>query len=455
MTEEVILKLKEKHPVVKDIFDLKETTWINENKLDFNKAISACKLSLEDVIDASDRLKRFADFFKVAFPETSVTDGILESPIKELPSMKKVLEKEKGICIPGKLWAKLDNNLPISGSIKARGGIYEVLYIAEKIALEKKLITKDTPYKIFNSEKMKSVFSDYSIAVGSTGNLGLSIGIISAKLGFKVTVHMSSDAKAWKKDLLRSIGVTVKEYDSDYSVAVKQGRKEAENDKYCHFIDDENSKTLFLGYSVAGLRLKNQLKENGIEVNKEHPLFVYLPCGVGGGPGGAAFGLKLIFGDNVHCFFAEPTHSACMMLGMATGLHNNISVQDLGIDNKTAADGLAVGRASGFVGKLMTPFISGCYSLEDSRMYRMLAQISDSENLKLEPSALAGVYGITLFSTDDNFLSYLKNMDISKENMKNANHIAWLTGGGMVPENEMENYYKTGKTYEYIKASRK
>lgn len=420
--------------VIDDLKMSKETFWTNPNYTDFARASERCELSFEDIIDASKRWQRFSSYFKVAFPETSKTDGILESEIKEIPFMKKALEKEFDNTISGKIYLKMDSHLPISGSIKARGGVYEVLKFAEDIAIQNGLLSYTDDYSIFNSEEFRELFSKYSISVGSTGNLGLSIGIMSAKLGFKVTVHMSADARTWKKDMLRSKGVCVKEYESDYSTAVSEGRIAAKDDPFCHFVDDENSRTLFLGYSVAALRLKKQLLENNIIVDNEHPLFVYLPCGVGGGPGGVAFGLKQVFGDNVHCFFAEPTNACCMILGLATGEHNNISVQDIGLDGKTNADGLAVGRASGFVGKLMEPFMAGCYTITDTRMYRFLSLLADNENIYLEPSALAGMYGPVLIQKSSEF-----KVD------EKSTHIVWATGGNMVPKEVMKQYYKRGK----------
>src|SRR5699024_11835636 len=76
-----------------------------------------------------------------------------------------------------------------------------------------------------------------------------------------------------------------------------------------------------------------------------------------------------------------------------TGLHDQISVQDIGIDNLTAADGLAVGRASGFVGRAMERLLDGFYTLSDQTMYDMLGWLAQEEGIRLEPSALAGMAG--------------------------------------------------------------
>lgn len=307
------------YPLVKDLVALKETTWFNPGTTSLAEGLPYVGLTEQDVQDAHARLSRFAPYLAKAFPETAATGGIIESELVAIPAMQKRLEKEYQQPISGQLLLKKDSHLPISGSIKARGGIYEVLAHAEKLALEAGLLTLDDDYSKLLSPEFKQFFSQYSIAVGSTGNLGLSIGIMSARIGFKVTVHMSADARAWKKAKLRSHGVTVVEYEQDYGVAVEEGRKAAQSDPNCFFIDDENSRTLFLGYSVAGQRLKAQFAQQGRIVDADNPLFVYLPCGVGGGPGGVAFGLKLAFGDHVHCFFAEPTHSPCMLLGVHTG----------------------------------------------------------------------------------------------------------------------------------------
>ena len=406
---------------------MQEVCWRNDGKKPMAE-IGDQALTMADVKDAEARLARFAPYLMAAFPETVATKGIVESPLRAATAM----QRELGVK---NLLLKLDSHLPISGSIKARGGVYEVLKTAETIALESGLLQLTDDYSVLAQPQFRELFGKYAIAVGSTGNLGLSIGIMSAKLGFRVTVHMSADARQWKKDLLRSHGVTVVEYESDYSEAVKQGRLMAEQDPMCHFVDDENSKTLFLGYSVAALRLQKQLEEMGIEVDEQHPLNVYLPCGVGGGPGGVAFGLRLVYGDAVRCFFAEPTGAPCMILGMSTGLHDGISCADIGLSGATCADGLAVGRASGFVGKFMEPHMAGCFTVTDERMYRYLHQLADSEGIFLEPSALAGMHGPVLVQQDSAFAPFADA----------ATHIVWATGGSMVPQVEMDKYYALGK----------
>ena len=53
-----------------------------------------------------------------------------------------------------------------------------------------------------------------------------------------------------------------------------------------HFVDDETSRSLFLGYSTSAFALLNQLNSLGATLDEDHPLVVHFPCGVGGAPAG-------------------------------------------------------------------------------------------------------------------------------------------------------------------------
>lgn len=426
-------------PAVKSASKLEETFWLNPKKcVKENWNIKA--VTTDDIADAEKRLQRFAPYLETVFPELKATKGIIESELREIPTMKAFLNSHYHADIEGSLLLKMDSDLPISGSVKARGGIYEVLKHAEELAINEGLLKESDNYAKLAEPQFKKFFSQYKVQVGSTGNLGMSIGIMSAKVGFTVIVHMSADAKQWKKDLLRSRGVTVIEYKDNYCAAVEQGRKNSDADPMSYFVDDENSKDLFLGYSVAGGRLQRQLQDMNITVDAEHPLFVYIPCGIGGAPGGVTYGLKEIFGDHVHCFFTEPTHACCMLLGMATGLHDGISVEDLGIDGRTEADGLAVGRPSAFVGRVVEPLLSGIATIQDNLLYDLMRGLLDSEQIFIEPSSCAS---FATFLQSDVLKQYIRKAGLEGV-MHQATHIAWATGGSMVPEDVRQAYLKMG-----------
>ena len=432
-------KYRETIPAVADAVQLKETFLLNgRQRTGGHKEIQ--EVNPEQIQDASQRLLRFAPYLKTVFPELEKTGGIIESELRAIPAMQTWLEQTYGSKIEGRLMLKMDSDLPVSGSVKARGGIYEVLKHAEDLALEAGMLKLSDDYSILARKEFQEFFGRYTIQVGSTGNLGMSIGIMSAKLGFCVIVHMSADAKQWKKDLLRSRGVKVIEYADDYCAAVEEGRKNSDADPMSYFVDDENSQALFMGYSVAGERLRTQLEQQQIPVDEDHPLFLYIPCGIGGAPGGITYGVKQIFGDHVHCFFTEPTHACCMMLGMATGLHDRVSVKDFGIDGRTDADGLAVGRPSAFVGRVVEPVLSGIATIRDERLYDLMRGLLHEEHIFIEPSFCAAFAALI---QGEVMKKYIESRGLN-DKMGQATHIAWATGGSMVPEEMKKIYRETG-----------
>lgn len=428
--------------VLKEISEQKETLWINDRYLPFAATDGLCQLvvSDDDIADAEERLARFAPFIKKCFPETEETNGMIESPLKAIPHMQEAIAAQDGRAISGNLFLKMDSHLAVAGSVKARGGIYEVLKHAEDLAIAAGRLKTTDNYEILCSNEMREFFHQYTVQVGSTGNLGLSIGISSAAIGFKVIVHMSADARQWKKDLLRSKGVTVVEYADDYSKAVAEGRKLSDADPMSYFVDDEKSVNLFLGYAVAASRLQHQFEEQGIVVDEQHPLIVYIPAGVGGAPGGVAYGLKRVFKDNVHCFFAEPTLCPSVLLGFATGLYEQVNVHDFGIDGITEADGLACASPSGFVTRIDSNLVSGDFTIADARLYDYMRMLHDTENILIEPSSCAAFIGPARLESYAAGKEYLTEHGVTADLLANATQICWATGGRLVPD-EIWNEY--------------
>ncbi|NML30271.1 D-serine ammonia-lyase [Paraburkholderia antibiotica] len=414
---ELLAELKAKEPLL----------WLNP-KLGW--ALPAGAPSAAELAEGAARLQRCEPLMAMLFAELSGTGGRIESDLVAADALQAEVDPLRQ---QGAWYLKRDDALAVAGSIKARGGFHEVLSLAESIALEAGLLTPDGDRRLLASACARELFATHTVAVGSTGNLGLSIGVLSAALGFDAVVHMSTDAKAWKKDRLRARGVRVIEHEGDYASAVAAGRTQALTTPRCHFVDDEHSRALFVGYAAGARYLAQQLERAGRKVDAAHPLFVYLPCGVGGAPGGLTYGLKSLFGAHVHCFFAEPVASACMLLQLASGSDQPLSVYDIGLDNRTEADGLAVGQASPFVSPLMASQLSGVFTVRDEQLYLDLLRVKQTMGIELEPSAAAGVGGPEWLTGSSGGRAYLRAHEIDPAN---ATHVIWTTGGSLVPPEE-------------------
>lgn len=394
-----------------------------------------------DQRQAEARFARCAGLLQAVFPELQATAGQLISPLVPIPKLRDALQVTRAA---GHWMLKRDDALPVAGSIKARGGFHEVLSLVERIGLEAGLLTESTDRRVLAEPAARAVLGRHTLAVGSTGNLGLGIGMISAGLGLQAVVHMSADAKEWKKQRLRDRGIQVVEHQGDYAAAVAAGRAIADADPMVHFVDDEHSEALFLGYAAAARELVDQLQAAGRVVDAKHPLFVYLPCGVGGAPGGVLYGLKRLLGAHVHGFFVEPTASPCMLVQLACGLQRPVSVYDIGLDNRTEADGLAVGLASPLVAPLMQSLLSGIFTVDETQFYADAWRLEDTEGIYVEPSAATGLHGPGQVLDTPQGQVYLQRHGLELL-LHDATHVIWSTGGSLVPESIREGFRQRGR----------
>lgn len=426
---------------------LPESSAQRETSVDAAAPLTTAPPLTPALIDAAeDRFRWFAPLFEELFPDTRGTGGIIESPLEKVSALASALTDEFGQEFPANLWVKRDDALAVSGSVKSRGGIHEVLEVALGAARDLGIDLTAGP-KAFLDADVREQLARRRIVVGSTGNLGLSIGLMGAVLGFSVTVHMSHDAKAWKKAMLRESGVEVVEHATDFTEAVHAGRAAADADPHAHFIDDENSPSLFAGYAVAGRRLAGQLAAASVVVDDDHPLTVYLPCGIGGAPGGITYGLTSVFGNAVRCVFVEPVSMPAFLLGRLTGKDDGVSVADVGLGALTIADGLAVGRPSGFVGKAVGHLVRGYATVTDDDLLRTLTVAEAAAGLRLEPSACAGLRAAAQVADAGRGTTggVPSGASAGAAGVDSGTHIAWLTGGSLMPDAEYVQLWEAGR----------
>lgn len=156
-------ELIKKDPVIERVAKAEEVIWFNPGLRCRDAAFEGISLTMADIDDAEARLRRFAPFIMLCFPETAGNGGIIESPLTEVEHMRQRLNGHGG-GIGGRLLLKRDSDLAIAGSVKARGGIYEILKHTEEIALEKGLLSGyDDDYAKLAGDECRRVFSQYTV----------------------------------------------------------------------------------------------------------------------------------------------------------------------------------------------------------------------------------------------------------------------------------------------------
>ena len=103
--------------------------------------------------------------------------------------------------------------------------------------------------------------------------------------------------------------------------------------------------------------------------------------------------------------------------------------------------GRAGGRPAGFVGQAMQHLLDGFVSVAADHLYTLPAQLHEAEGIDIEPSSTAGLVGPVRVVED---AEYRDRLGLDDETLARATHIAWATGGSMVPRPEMGEYVRRG-----------
>ena len=113
------------------------------------------------------------------------------------------------------------------------------------------------------------------------------------------------------------------------------------------------------------------------------------------------------------------------MVALAAGGGRSLSVYDVGLDNDTIADGLAVPKASQLVLDQVGHLIDAVVALPDDAMVAWVRRAWRDGGLRLEASAASSLAAVRLYLA-------------ACPELAGATHLAWTTGGGLLPDEEFE-----------------
>jgi D-serine dehydratase len=116
-------------------------------------------------------------------------------------------------------------------------------------------------------------------------------------------------------------------------------------------------------------------------------------------------------------------------------------VYDLGLDNDTIADGLAVPVASKLVMSSVGASIDAAIAVTDAAMLDWVRRAWNESGLRLEPSAASGFAAVPLF------LEAVRNTGAARPSTaagaipsaplpSTAIHVVWTTGGSQLPDDQ-------------------
>ena len=118
-----------------------------------------------------------------------------------------------------------------------------------------------------------------------------------------------------------------------------------------------------------------------------------------------------------------------MKPALAAGQGVPVSVYDLGLDNDTIADGLAVPSASPLVLQAIGRNIDAAVAVTDQAMVQWVRRAWAEAGLRLEPSGASGFAALALFIERARVAGLINPT-------ATPIHVVWATGGSLLPEPE-------------------